>query len=183
MVTRSQSTQVVRVVSTIQLRMLFENRIVARLQRLPDLRIANRNLAPSAHVAMATMIATAVRYSLLDCSANALQIVRQVARVEVGLYRHHAATNVHAHGGRNNGTLCRNDTAHGRPNAPVHIGHSGNPLENEGELRDIQELLTSLIFELHSLRPGLDRHTLLRHDYVISRLRHFILLRLEIAFF
>jgi hypothetical protein len=60
----------------------------------------------------------------------------------------------------------------------VHIGHSGNPLENEGELRDVQKLLTSLIFELHPLRPSLDGRALLRDDYVVGWLRHFILLRL-----
>jgi hypothetical protein len=109
MVTRSQSTQVVRVVSAVQLRMLFENRIVARLQRLPGLSIAHRNLAPSTHVTMATMIGTTVWNGLLNCGANTLQIVRQVTRVEVGLHRHHAATNVHSHGGGNNCTLCRND--------------------------------------------------------------------------
>jgi hypothetical protein len=56
--------------------MLFENRIVARLQRLPGLSIANRNLTPSAYVATATMIGTAVRNGVLDRGANTLQIVR-----------------------------------------------------------------------------------------------------------
>src|SRR5580704_8803965 len=156
--------------------MLFENRIVARLQRLPGLLIANRNITPSTHVATATMIGTAMWNGLLNGSANALQVIRQVARVKVSLDRHHAATNVHSHGGRNNCTLRRNDAAHRRANAPVHIGHSGNPLENEGELRDVQELLTSLIFQLHPLRPSLDGRALLRDDYVVGCVCHSALL-------
>src|SRR5580692_8878657 len=159
--------------------MLFENRIVARLQRLPGLLIANRNITPSTHVATATMIGTAMWNDLLNCSANALQVIRQVACVKVSLHRHHAATNVHSHGGRNNCALRRNDASHRRANAPVHIGHSGNPLENERELRDVQKLLTSLIFQLHSLRPSLDGQALLRDDYVVGCVCHSALLTLS----
>src|ERR1700722_13001856 len=156
--------------------MLFENRVVARLQRSPDLLVVTRNLIPSAYVTGASMIRSAVRNGFFDGGTNRVKVIRQVACVEVGLYRHHAATDVYSHSSRDDGALRR-------ANAPMHIGHRRDPLKNEGKLSNIQQLLTSLIFELHSLRPSLDRRALLRDDYVVSRLRHFILPQLRVELY
>src|SRR6266404_757093 len=137
-------------VSTIQLGVLFENRIITRLQRLPDFVVAARDLIPSTYVAGATVVGTTVRNGFFDGGPNSVEVIGQVACVEVGLHRHHAAADIDTDSGRNNGALRWDDATYRRPHAPVHIGHGGNPLEDEGELRDIQELLTSLVFELHS---------------------------------
>src|SRR5215469_1592754 len=170
----------VRVISAVQFRVLFENRIIARLQCLPDLLVASGNPIPSAYVAGAAVVGAAVRYGFLDGGAHRMEIVGQIACVEVGLYGHHAATDVDSHRGRNNGALRGDHTTYRRANAPMHVRHGGNPLKNERKLCNVKELLTSLVFELHSFRPRLNPDALLGYDYVVGWFRHFVLPRLPI---
>jgi hypothetical protein len=40
----------------------------------------------------------------------------------------------------------------------MNVGHRGDPLEYERELRRIQELLSRCIFEGHAFGPSFDRH-------------------------
>src|SRR5215472_8860313 len=142
----------VRVVTSVQLGMLLKNRVVARLQRLPDFVAATRDLIPSAYVAGATVVGTPMRNGFFDGGTNRVEVIGQIPCVEVGLYGHHAATDVYTDSGRNNGALRWDHAPNRGTNTPVHIRHRGNPFENEGELRHVQELLACLIFELHALR-------------------------------
>ena len=46
----AERAEMIRIISTIEFRMLFQNGVVARLERLPDLIVARRNLPPRARV-------------------------------------------------------------------------------------------------------------------------------------
>src|SRR3974390_3712850 len=111
---------------------------------------------------MTAMIGTAVRNSFFDGGANRVEVIGQIARVEVCLHRHHPAADIDTDCGRNDRALRWDHTAYRRANAPVDIWHGRDPLKNERELCYVQELLTSLAFELHSLGPRFDGRTLLR---------------------
>ena len=94
MVAGAQRAQVVGVVAAIQLGVLGQNRIVARLQRTPDFKAATGNLTPCAAITHAAMVGASVRNRLLNRIANRLQIVGKVAGRQAGLDCHHAAANV-----------------------------------------------------------------------------------------
>src|SRR5260370_41414439 len=105
-------------VAAIELGVLFEYRVVTRLQPLPDFVIARGNFSPSAHIAASAMIGAAVRNCFFNGAANALEIVRKIARVQVRLHGHHSATNVHSDGRWNNRALRGNDAANSSADAP-----------------------------------------------------------------
>src|SRR6266852_5455919 len=46
----AERAEMIRVIASIELWMLFENSVVARLERLPDFIVAQRNLPPSARI-------------------------------------------------------------------------------------------------------------------------------------
>jgi hypothetical protein len=54
----------------------------------------------------------------------------------------------------------------------VHIGHDGHPLVDEWQLRDVEQLCASGIFEWNTLGPRLDRNSGVRLDYVVSCVAH-----------
>ncbi len=119
------------------------------------------------------MIRAAMWDRLFDGAANAFEIVRKVACVEVRLNGHHSTADVHAHRGRDDRALGGDHAAHRRSNAPVHVRHGGNPFEDERELSDVQELFQRLIFELDALGPRFDRHAVFRGQHVVVLLvRH-----------
>src|SRR5215470_19322225 len=107
--------------------MLLEDCVIARLQCLPDFLVATGNPIPSAYVAGATVVRAAVRNNFLDGGTNPVEVIGKIPSVKVGLYRHHAATDVNPHSGRNNRALRGDHTTHRCANAPVNIGHGGNP--------------------------------------------------------
>ena len=76
--------QMIGVIAAIHLRMLLENRVVTRLQRLPRLPRCARGSDSTRPIAATAMIGSAVRHCLLDRGANPLQVIRQIASVEVG---------------------------------------------------------------------------------------------------
>jgi len=141
---------------------LFENCVVARLQRLPDFGVARGNYVPCTDVTFTAVIGAAVRHGLFNGAANTFQIVGKIAAIQVGLHSHHAAANVHTNGRRNNRTLRGNDAAHRRADAPVDVGHGCNPLKNERKLSHVQELRAGLVFERDALGPRLDGHAFVR---------------------
>src|SRR5882724_2096983 len=57
----AERAEMIRMIAPIEFRMLFENGVVARLERLPDLIVARRNLSPSADIAAAPVIGAPVR--------------------------------------------------------------------------------------------------------------------------
>src|SRR5882724_9221503 len=169
----AEGAEMIRVIAAIELWMLFENGVVARFERLPDFIVAYRNLPPSAHVAAAPVIGAAMRNCLFDRAADALQMVRQITRIQIRLYGHHAATNVHANGGRDDRAFRGNDAADSCSDAPVHVRHGRNPLEDEGKLRNVQKLLARLFFQWDALGPGFDWYTgCRREDVIVFFIRH-----------
>jgi hypothetical protein len=95
--------------------------------------------------------------------------VRDIARpAHVGLHRHHAAANVHANGGGNDGAFGGNNAAHGCADTPVHIGHGRDPLKNEWKLGHVQKLRSRLVFERDTLAPRLYGHTLFSDNDVVA---------------
>ena len=66
----------------------------------------------------------------------------------------------------------RNHAADGRAHAPMHVRHGGDPLVDERQLRDVQELLARGVFERDALGPGLDRHAVVGLDYVVCVVCH-----------
>src|SRR5579871_3125372 len=92
----SQRPQMICVVSTIQLWMLRQDRIIASLQLAgPDRLIARRNLMPRSAIARAAVIGPSVRYCAFDGAANTLYVLAQKARIQTRLACHHPASNVH----------------------------------------------------------------------------------------
>ena len=117
---------------------------------------------------MPAVIRSPVRHSLLNRRADTLQIVRKIARVQVRLHGHHAAADVHAHCRRNDRALRRDHAAYRRANAPVHVRHGRNPLENKRKLRHVQKLLPRLLFDRYAARPALDRRALFRSKHFVT---------------
>ena len=113
---------------------------------------------PGAAIADAAVIGPPMRDGFFNCCADTFQVVGEIARIETGLDRHHAATNIHANCRGNNGAFGRDHASDSRTNAPMNVWHRGDPLEHERELRRIQELLPRGIFDGHALGPGFDRH-------------------------
>jgi hypothetical protein len=132
--------------------------------------VALRYIMPRAAIACASVMSAAMRHFVLDRSSYAFQIVQEITRIEAGLVRHHTAADVHAYRGRDDRPFGGNDTAHGRADAPVDIGHCNNPFEDEWKLRGVEKLLARLVPQRHTLRPGLDRYAFLRRDYVVRGL-------------
>ena len=152
----------VGVISTIQFRMLRQNPVVARLEfARPHLAIAAGNIVPRAAVSRAAVVGTAMRNGRLNRRTDVLQVVRQLARGKARLHGHHPAADIDTHSRRNDCALGGNHAANRRADAPMNIGHRRNPLEDERKLRHVEQLLAGLVFELYSVGPGLDRHTVL----------------------
>src|SRR6266403_1101113 len=62
----AERAEMIRMIAAIELRVLFENRIVARLERLPDFVVAGGDFPPRADVTAATVISAPVRDSLFN---------------------------------------------------------------------------------------------------------------------
>ena len=90
----------------------------------------------------------------LDAFAKARAARWRCQRWNERLERDHAAADIHAHGRRNHGALGGDHRAHRGALAVVAIGHDRDPLEEEGKLGGVQDLL--LRFRL-DLRPGQKR--------------------------
>src|SRR5690348_9781710 len=62
----AKSTQMVRVVAAIELWMLLKDRVIARLERLPNFHVACRDFVPRTAVTFPSMICAALRHRFLD---------------------------------------------------------------------------------------------------------------------
>ena len=113
-----------------------------------------------------------MRHRFFDGRANRVQIVGEIARVQVRLHCHHAAADIHSHRCRNDRALRRNHAPHRRADAPVHVRHGGNPFVDERQFRHIHQLLPRLIFELHTLRPCFDGRSIVASEQVVGELGH-----------
>src|SRR5271167_1894565 len=169
MIASSERSEMIGMIATVQLGMFLEDGIVARLQDFsPDVESVRRNGMPCAFVALAAAVRSPVWHGFFDSGANGMQVVWQIACVQVCLNCHHAAPDVNADGGGNNRALRRDHAAHGCANAPVHIRHGRNPLEDEGQLGHVEELLARGVFQRNALDPGLDRDALLGFESLVG---------------
>ena len=75
---------------------------------------------------------------------------------------------------------CGNHAAHSSADTPMHVGHRRHPLVDEGQLRNVQKLLTCSIFQRDPLGPGLDRYAVFLLDYVVSCVCHRLFLKLAL---
>src|SRR4029077_12076357 len=80
--------------------------------------------------------------------------------------------NVDADRRRNDCAARRYHTSDCCTNAPMHIGHSRDPLVDERQLRDVQKLLARGVLQRDALRPRLDRCALVGLHHVVSCLCH-----------
>src|SRR6516225_4867809 len=155
----AQGAEVVRVIPAVELGMFFEDGLVTVFELgTPDLKIAVGDDVPSALVTLASVICSSVGHGFFDCGTDGVKIVRKVAGVEIGLDGHHAAADVDADGRGDNRAFGRDDAADRCADAPVNVGHGGYPLKDEGKLRDVEELLASLVLKRDALDPGLDQN-------------------------
>ena len=125
-----------------------------------------RRRAPGAAVALAGR--TAVRHGTLDRRAHRTQAVRQIGRRERRLRGHHAAAEVDADRGRDDGLARRDDAAHRRALADMHVRHHRQVAEDERHARCARELLACLVLDRYAPRPHLHGRTARDiHDVVV----------------
>ena len=74
----------------------------------------------------------AMRHGALDGRAQRAQVVGQVFGAQAGLAGHHAAADVHAHGGRDDGLAGRDHRAHGGADAQCTSGMAAICLNTMG---------------------------------------------------
>ena len=104
------------------------------------------------------VVGAAVRDRLLDRRAQVVQVVGQMVGVQRGLHGHHAAADVDADRRRDDRAAGGHHPADRRADAVVHVGHHGDPAVDEGQPRDLLELLLRRVLERHAVRPCLDGH-------------------------
>src|SRR5690606_3135434 len=96
------------------------------------------------------------RHGLLDCMANPPQRVRQLLHRQRQPRVGHPATDVHADRGRDDRPLRRDHRAYGRSDAGMHVGHDGDVMVDDVELRHPLELATGR--RIHVIGPDSDGH-------------------------
>ncbi|MCY1527288.1 hypothetical protein D9M68_623500 [compost metagenome] len=142
------------IVGLLQPWVLGGDRLEAPGQGAPGLVGGIRHIVPGALVVPAEGLA--VGHRAFDGAAQAVEIVRQVAGAQGGEGGDHAATDIHAHGGGNDGAHGRDHAADGRALAQVHVGHHRQVLVDEGHLRRVDQLLAGFVFHRHALGPQAD---------------------------
>ncbi len=88
--------------------------------------------------------------------ADSVERIGEIRRTDRQPQRVHAAADINADRGRNDGRLGGNHRAHCGADSGVHIRHGRNMAMHDGQLRHIDELLQG--FALDVLRPDFDRH-------------------------
>src|SRR6266540_2099844 len=141
MVSGPERAEVIQVIPSTELGMFGLDRIVPWLQTLPFGKVMTGNFVPGSAIVLAAIVRPAMRYGLLDGGAQRFQAIRQVTGIESSLDRDHAAPDVHANRGGNDGSLCRDHAADRRSDTPMDIRHGRDPLVNKGHRRDVTKLL------------------------------------------
>src|SRR5262249_15057733 len=78
-------------ISAIELRVLFDDRLVPDLKLPPYADLATRNVMPCALVALASVVGATVWNGLFNRATNVAQVVRQMLRVQSRLHGKHPA--------------------------------------------------------------------------------------------
>src|SRR5262245_5873801 len=95
MVPGSQRPEMVDVIPPVQLWVPGNDRLIPRLELLPDLGMACWRLGPGATVVLAAIVRTAVRNGALNRRTDMPQVIWQLVRLQARLHRQHTTTNVH----------------------------------------------------------------------------------------
>jgi len=114
-----------------------------------------------------------VRHRALDARTQRAQRLGQIARLERSLDRHHSATDVDAHGSRDDRALRRDHRTHGRTFADVHVRHDGQVRVHERHTRDVLELRLRLLVHRYAVRPHLHVATAFDVHYFVVLFHHF----------
>ena len=104
----------------------------------------------------AVVVAGAEGYLALDGPADVGQVVGQILALQRRLDGDHAAADVHAHGGGNDGAHGRNDRADGCAQTEVAVGHDRDVLVDKGHLRQVFNLSHRRLLDLLGGEPGQD---------------------------
>ena len=172
MVAGAERAEMVEVVGLLQARVALADLVEIRDQLRPALDRQHRRVLPCALVASATCGAATMRHGALDRAAHFGEVVRQVARHQRGARGDHAAADVHAHRRRDDRADGRHHRTHRRALAQMHVGHHRDPAVDEGQLRDIAQLVAGLVLERDAARPQLDRHRARILDDVVIVVGH-----------
>jgi hypothetical protein len=156
-VARAQRPQMLDVVGLRELRVVTAQLGELRLELSPRRVHRAGRLLPRTGVAAAGL--AAVRHRALDGRAQRAQVVGQVLGRQRGLAGDHAAADVHAHRGRDDGAQRRDHRAHGGADAEVHVGHGRDVLEDDGQARGVGKLAFGLVLDGNAAGPHLQRHT------------------------
>ena len=125
----------------------------ARGQRFPHRVDAGGRALPGAFVAPAAAAGAAVGYGAFDGEAQAVEAVGQVGGGECGAHGHHAAADVYADRGGNDGADRGDHAADGRALAQMHIGHHRQMLVDDGQAGGVDELCAGGGLDGHAVRP------------------------------
>ena len=107
-------------------------------------------------------LADAGRDAIAQQAVQLAEVVRQLGSAEVGLCGHHAAADVDADRGRQDGVLGRHDAADGCPEAEVRVRHEADRPGQDRQTRRPERLLEGVVVEFAG--PGREiRVDLLRH--------------------
>ena len=128
-------------------RVSVQNRFVTRGKPLPGPRHGLGGTLPAPYT---LSLPNAVGNRALDVTAKLAEGIRKIRREQAGALRHHAATDIHADGGRDDRADRGNDTPDCGADAKVDVGHGRHPRLDKGELGDLMQLL---------FRCGLERHS------------------------
>ena len=99
--------------------------------------------------------------SALDVLSDPFQAAFKGGRIKLCFHGQHAAADVHAYGGRDDGVLCRNDGPDGRPDAEMDVRHDSDVFEHAREVRRIDQLIKRLRLDIGQFAPYLNGHTTL----------------------
>ena len=132
--------------------------VEARLERrCHDATTPPGSVAPRAAVVRAAVVGAAVRdRAPRSPSACGWRSSGSSARGERRAHGHHPAADVDADRRGHDRALRRDDAADGRADAPVDVGHDGDPRAHERQSGDVLELLARRVLERDAADPRLD---------------------------
>src|SRR6266851_7701726 len=111
--------------------MLRDDLLVAAFERGPLLAGTFGYLAPRTDVVAASMIGASVRHRCFDSSPQRFEIIGKVRRYQARAHRRHSAADINTYRRRDDRALGRDYGADGRADSPMHVGHRGDPPEDE----------------------------------------------------
>ena len=122
------------------------------------------------------MLGTSYRHIATDLVKDLLQRpLIDVIRRDAQATGHHAATDIHADGGRNNGLVRGDHRTDGRTDAQMHVRHGRDMMMDEWQTGDIRQLLPGFLVDV--IGPDFHWHALVgmnlldRHYWALQKWR------------